>query len=258
MTEFPLVDFHCHLDLFPDPAAAFAHCQEAKVLTVAVTTTPRAWAQNRTWARNNTYVVPAVGLHPELVAAHDREAPLLLGLIKEARIVGEIGLDGSARYRSSFALQRKVFADALAATADMSEGILSIHSRGAVPNVLELLRGTRSIGRIKPVLHWFSGTLGQLRAAIDCGCWFSVNGAMLKNPGGRQLVASIPIDRLLTESDAPFRDIGSMTARDLDLQKTIRELAAVREVDVRTLGQTVRTNAMTILNLSTTSTMWLE
>ena len=46
-------DFHCHLDLFPDPPAAMASCEKHRIMTLAVTTTPRAWAQNKRWAGGN-------------------------------------------------------------------------------------------------------------------------------------------------------------------------------------------------------------
>lgn len=41
-----LVDFHCHLDLYPDHQAAVQASEDAGVFTLAVTTTPRAWPRN--------------------------------------------------------------------------------------------------------------------------------------------------------------------------------------------------------------------
>ena len=41
-----LVDFHCHLDLYPDHQAAVEEAEDAGVFTLAVTTTPRAWPRN--------------------------------------------------------------------------------------------------------------------------------------------------------------------------------------------------------------------
>ena len=37
------VDFHCHLDLYPDHEAAIARAEAASVYTLTVTTTPKAW-----------------------------------------------------------------------------------------------------------------------------------------------------------------------------------------------------------------------
>ena len=50
-----LVDFHCHLDLYPDHAAAVAECERAGVFTLAVTTTPKAWPRNNELAASTNY-----------------------------------------------------------------------------------------------------------------------------------------------------------------------------------------------------------
>ena len=57
-----LVDFHCHLDLYRDHAAAVAECDRLKVFTLAVTTTPRAWPRNHELAAATKYVRAALGL----------------------------------------------------------------------------------------------------------------------------------------------------------------------------------------------------
>ena len=48
----------------------------------------------------------------------------------------------------------------------------------------------------------------ELSRAVDMGCWFSVGPAMLHGEKGRQLVLKMPRDRVLTESDGPFAQIG--------------------------------------------------
>src|SRR5579863_615495 len=63
-----LVDFHCHLDLYPDHAAAVAECERAGVFTLTVTTTPKAWPRNHQLATATRHVRAALGLHPQLAA----------------------------------------------------------------------------------------------------------------------------------------------------------------------------------------------
>src|SRR3546814_6633089 len=48
-----LVDFHCHLDLYPDHAVAVRDAEAAGVFTLAVTTTPRAWPRNHELAQRS-------------------------------------------------------------------------------------------------------------------------------------------------------------------------------------------------------------
>lgn len=215
-----MVDLHCHLDLFPDPAAAFAHCKSAKLTTVTVTTTPRAWPQNVKWASDNPYVHPALGLHPELVA-----------VMKGVRIIGEVGLDGSARYRTSFQSQLGVFKTIVAASAAEPGRILSIHSRAAVKDILDIL--LPHAGALRPILHWFSGSAAQVRAALALGCYFSVNGSMSSTETGQGVIQAIPLDRLLLESDAPFRkEAATMEGRLKDLEHTCAAIARLKHVSV--------------------------
>jgi TatD DNase family protein len=70
------VDFHCHLDLYPDHAAAIAQAEAAGVYTLTVTTTPKAWPRNRELTEGTRYVRAALGLHPQLVAERAGELPL--------------------------------------------------------------------------------------------------------------------------------------------------------------------------------------
>ena len=67
-------DFHCHVDLFDNPVALIADCDHNRIATLAVTTTPKAWKQNRTWTERSSFVFPAIGLHPEL-AGQRHELP---------------------------------------------------------------------------------------------------------------------------------------------------------------------------------------
>lgn len=245
----PLVDFHCHLDLFPDPAAAFEDCRRHKILTLSVTTTPRAWSQNKAWGAGNPFVLPAPGLHPELVHSHGRELDELLTLVTSEPVVGEVGLDGSRRYRASYTNQREIFERVVAAATRRHGCVLSIHSRAAAADVLEIL--APHMNALRPVLHWFSGTTTQLRAGVGMGCFFSVNGSMIVSESGRKLVAAIPRERLLLETDAPFR-AGTATGggRVRDLETTLDSVAALHGLSASDLRNRIYVNACALLNFT--------
>jgi TatD DNase family protein len=88
-----LVDFHCHLDLFPDPVSAVSDAEEAGVYTLTVTTTPKAWPRNHDLTRKTRFIMAALGLHPQLVAERAAEIALWEEYLPQARYVGEVGLD---------------------------------------------------------------------------------------------------------------------------------------------------------------------
>ena len=55
-----------------------------------------------------------------------------------------------------------------------------------------------------PIFHWYTGPLGLIPQIIELGGYFSVNEAMTLSENGRRIISKIPLNRLLTESDAPY------------------------------------------------------
>ncbi|MEX2123886.1 MAG: Qat anti-phage system TatD family nuclease QatD [Woeseia sp.] len=195
-----MIDFHCHLDLYPEPDEIALRCEREGIYVLSVTTTPSAWRGTRSLERGR--IRTALGLHPQI--AHERLAELAQfdELLPSARYVGEIGLDGAPEFRGSWKEQVQVFDHILASCTNAGGRILSIHSRRAAGPVLDRLSSNPGAG--KPILHWFTGTFAELNRAIEMGCWFSVGPAMLNSKKGRMLVSKMPRDRILTESDGPF------------------------------------------------------
>ena len=66
---------------------------------------------------------------------------------------------------------------------------------------MEILENLSSCGVI---LHWYSGSMELMDEALKRGYYFSINHQMLQSANGRKIVDSIPIERILMESDAPF------------------------------------------------------
>lgn len=219
------MDFHCHLDLYPDHSALIAECDREKVATLTVTTTPKAWQRNKDLAENSQQVRVALGLHPQLVAERSGEVVLFEQLLHQARYVGEIGLDAGPRFYSSFATQERVFARILAACAEQGGKVLTIHSVRSVEKVLTHLEQRLPPDRGRAILHWFTGTAAEAKRAAELGCYFSVNAEMLRTERHQRLVRALPIDRLLTETDGPFVAYGERPARPRDVQHTLASLA---------------------------------
>jgi TatD DNase family protein len=240
-------DFHCHVDLYRDPETLITSCEGNQIVTFAVTTTPKAWPQNRSWTADSLYVHPAVGLHPELVGERYAEISLLEEYIKESRLVGEVGLDGSPQHRRSWAMQMEVLVRALTGAQRLGGRVVSIHSRRAAKEVIRCLEEQTTSDRVLPILHWFSGSIAEARKGADLGCYFSINHRSLDHPTGMALVRSLPEDRLLTETDAPFSAIGDRQAEPSDVIATVDRVAAVRGVGVPEMTRLIMINAQRVL-----------
>lgn len=234
-----MIDFHCHLDLFTDPEAVLEGIDSRGTYVLAVTTTPKAWRGTSKLVGKRPRVRIALGLHPELVAERHHEVALLCGLLGETRYVGEIGIDGSPPHRGSIDLQKSVFDRILAECAAAGGRIMSIHSRGAAAAVLDGLQ--RQPAGV-PILHWFSGTMSELARAENLGCWFSVGPAMLRSRKGRELAALMPIDRMLTETDAPFGRNGDAPLMPWQAYDCLDELAHLKGLTIDALRRQLIAN----------------
>ena len=160
-----MIDFHSHLDLYPNPISVAKEASKKNSFTLAVTTSPRAWVATNRVLGSLPNIKVALGLHPEIVEKKKSERELLFELVAEADFIGETGLDGSPRHRSSFSLQHAIL-DSLLKECSLHGGrIISLHSRKAVNHVLDLLDTHPDAGT--PVLHWFSGSKAELSRAID-------------------------------------------------------------------------------------------
>lgn len=246
-TSARLVDFHCHLDLYKDHEALIAECDREGVVTLTVTTTPKAWKRNRELASASQHVRVALGLHPQLVADRESELPLFEHHLSETRYVGEIGLDAGPRFYRSFPAQERVFDRILHACAEQGGKVLTVHSVRAVGKVLTHIERSLPPDRGRVVLHWFTGTVPEARRAADLGCFFSINREMLASAQHRRLTQALPLDRLLTETDGPFVEEGGRPIRPRDVARTVAELASIRGVTPDVMARTTLSNLRTLL-----------
>ena len=239
-----MIDFHCHLDLYPDPELAAEDAHQAGIYVLSVTTTPLAWRRTSALAKGRPRIRTALGIHPEV--AHERVGELALfeALAPETRYFGEIGLDGSPDYREFAEPQLRVFEFALSTASKLGGRIMTIHSRRAADRVVECLRKYPDAG--VPILHWFSGTSGQLKHAIEFGCWFSVGPAMLRSNSGRALAARLPRHQVLTETDGPFAMDRSRPLQPADSWRAVEELATLWQLSVAEVAQQLKDNLATL------------
>lgn len=242
-----LVDLHCHLDLYPDHAAAIRECERDGICALTVTTTPKAWPRNRDLTSSSRHVHAALGLHPQLVAERSAEIGLWEEYLSEARYVGEVGLDGGPAFYRSLELQRQIFERVLRACARKGGKFITVHSVRSVKAVLDMIEKhlPRKSGGV--VLHWFTGSKSEASRAVDLGCYFSVNSEMLRKGQHRDLVASLPSDRILTETDGPFTRTSEGPTRPSDVRAAIEAIAASRGADPQTVAVAVRANLINFL-----------
>ena len=235
-----LLDTHCHLDAYDDPRRILASAAEAAVDVIAVTDNPDAYRRLRTRLGPAPGVTVALGLHPgSRAAASPGQLGRFFRMLPDARWVGEVGLDfppgiGTAEKRR----QRAAF-DALLGHDQIQSKLLTVHSRGAARETVAALAGTTC----RAVLHWYSGPAAIADEALAAGLWFSVNPAMVRSARGRQLIAMIPPERILCETDGPYCRNGGRPAEPADVLVVTDALAATWTTDLEGARQTLTDNA---------------
>ncbi len=206
-----LIDSHCHLD-FPDfdadRDAVVARAREAGLCRmITISTRVDRYEEVRALAEAYDDVYFTVGTHPH--QAHlDPEASVehLVALAAHPRCVGigEAGLD----YHYDKAprdVAARVFRTHIAA-ARVSGLPLVIHARDADDDVAAILLDEAEQGAFKALLHCFTAGPALAATALRMGLSISFSGVLTfrNSQGLRETAASVPLDRLLVETDAPF------------------------------------------------------
>jgi TatD DNase family protein len=118
--------------------------------------------------------------------------------------VGECGLDYNRNFSPQDA-QRKCFEDQLELAARIGKPVF-LHERDAFGDFFSILKKYRS-GLSGAVVHCFTGGLQELEAYLSIDCYIGITGWICDERRGRNLVSlltTIPADRLLLETDAPY------------------------------------------------------
>lgn len=237
---------HCHIDLYPNPYDVVKQCAERRLYVLSVTTVPSAFEGTLALAPTDGRIRTALGLHPELVVARERELPLFEQLLPRTRYVGEIGLDGSRDHRATLDHQAAILADILRMCTRAGGRIISLHSRGAAGLLLDRLAAESAAGTF--VLHWFLGSARQIERASEMGCWFSVGPSMLTSASGTAAVAKMPIDRILPESDGPFGVLKERAAYPWDAWSVVPSLAKLWNKHEQEIENQLMVNFKTLIS----------
>jgi TatD DNase family protein len=202
-----LYDSHCHLDapeFDPDRPAVVARARAAGVRRQLVPAVSRAgWEKLRDLCDDDDGLRPAYGLHPMFLDQHRPEHldDLARWLADERpAAVGECGLDHFVEGLDPEA-QRLYFVRQLELAREFDLPVV-LHARRAVDEVIAALR---RVGRLRGVVHSWSGSDEQARQLFGMGFHLGIGGPVTFERAQRlrRTVATMPIEWLLLETDAP-------------------------------------------------------
>jgi TatD DNase family protein len=264
-----LVDSHCHLD-FPSLAAeqaeVVARARKAGVWPLlTISTRLQAADAIKAIADQHDGVYCSVGVHPDHVAEADEDISVanLLAAADHPKVVGlgESGLDyyydaaeRGLTTEAYHARQRKSFEIHLQAAIAADLPII-VHSRQAEADTAQWLRdaGAGSEPRLRGVMHCFSSGPELAEAALAMGFYISFSGIITfkKSEALRTIAATVPLDRLLIETDAPFLAPEPFRGKNNEpayLVHTATKLAEIKGVSLQELAARTNENFHRLFN----------
>jgi TatD DNase family protein len=253
-----IIDTHAHLDMAPfdeDRTGVIARARDTGVSTIINVGINLESSQKAVvMADNHSEVLAAVGFHPQEAPRMKKEdVTNLAKLANHPRVVaiGEIGLDF---YRSSS--PQKTQLQVLQWQLELAESLdlpVIIHCRQAEKEMLTLLQNwtsshKRPNSQSRGLIHCFSGDTETAQRYLDMGFLISF-GAYIGYPSSfhlRNVIKSIPQDKLVVETDSPFLPPQSHRGKRNEpsyLPLTVEALAEIREISSETAAKETTQNA---------------
>lgn len=252
-----LIDTHAHLnfaDFKQDIDEVLKRSKEAGIERIVnVASSFQGCEASLALAERYEMVYASIGIHPHDVKEINEENFLQLkGWLGAKKVVaiGEVGLD-FYRNLSPQGTQKEYFSKFI--DLSVSSGLpLIIHSRQADSETLEMLRNTPA--KLTGVVHCFSGSKEFLEGCLDLGMYisFTCNITYKKADNLRELVAKVPEERLLLETDCPFLPPEGLRGKRNEPVNVIvlaELLAKIRNSSVESIAASTTANAKRLFKL---------
>ncbi len=263
-------DMHCHLDFAPNALEAARELDALGAGAFAVSVeqgTNSGYNPSSSFSQLEQKPVPCstpcstsmvrwgVGLHPWWVAdgrAGEGQLDAVLATISSSTYIGEVGLDFGRKHDGGSvgrARQVHAFKHIAQACAEVGGRVLSLHAAASAPEVFEILKDSGAIDNCRCIFHWYSGDGETFHAAVQAGCYFSVNHFMLETKRGREYTRQIPTAQLILETDMPPEGQDyHVAAMQNQLAATCATVAQLRGVDSAALAETIAETSHALLS----------
>jgi TatD DNase family protein len=243
-----LADSHVHLHAYGDPeiAAMLNRAAAAGVGTVvAVSVDLESAVRTVGLAHPRVRIVPAVGLHPARLAGPVDDAlwAEVVEVARDGRVgaIGECGVDSEGVADAATQLASLAHHAALAAAGDLP---LLLHLRGPDDLIERALAIVADEGA-RGLVHYFVGGAGLAERYLDAGLSISVGKPVTRVAALRAVVAGIPLERLLLETDT--YPIEGRTTEPRDVRAVAAAVAELNGMSVDEVARATSSNLERLL-----------
>lgn len=253
-----LIDSHAHLDMNDfekDRGDVLARAVKGGIVhIISIGIDQKSSTNSLRLARKYEYVSASVGVHPHNAdSCNQSDLDKLAKMASAPEVVawGEIGLDFFRRYSSPEA-QSHVFKRQLGIAEDLNLPVI-IHDREAHKEVYAIIKKMGK-GERKGVIHCFSGDMDLAEAFIKLGYFISIPGTVTYKKAShiKDVASSIPLDRILVETDSPFlAPVPKRGKRNepFNVTFTAKEIARLRNIPFEEVALQTSQNARTLFGL---------
>ncbi|MDE2015427.1 MAG: TatD family hydrolase [Patescibacteria group bacterium] len=130
---------------------------------------------------------------------------------------------------------------------------LMIHCRAAFPDLIQILKSKPEILNSPPgIIHFFSGTIDEAKKLLDMGFYFTFGGVITFARDYDYVIKMIPIDRILSETDAPYVSPVPYRGKRNEpayVVEVVRKLADLKGVSIEETSETIFRNAQNVFGL---------
>ncbi len=252
-----LVDSHCHLNYpeFADLPAVIARADAAGVkLMQTISTKLSEFSMVKDIANVSDRVFCSIGIHPHEAEHHTHVTAE--DLIREANhpkaiAIGETGLDYYYEH-SPRELQKTLFKEHIKAGRALGLPVI-VHSRDADEDTVAILQEAYREAPFKFLIHCFSSSKYLSDKSIEIGGYISISGIITfkKSQELRDIVAEIPLEKLLVETDAPYlapEPHRGKKAEPAHTRLTAERVAQVKGVALEEVARVTTQNFLTLFD----------
>ncbi len=252
------IDIHSHLN-FPDydsdREAIIQELKDNNVWTITIGTEFKTSQEAVDLALKYDHLYAAIGLHP---AHKEEDGRPVVGfeeshyakLLEQKKVVaiGECGLDYKIPPDQTEKNRQKVEFEKQIECAVKYNLPLMIHCRDAYPDVLEILKSKqKKYGEnVRGNFHFFTSPVDIARQCLDIGFTVSFTGPITFVPAYHEIVEYVPLEKMMTETDAPFAAPQPHRGRrnsPVYVKEIVKQIAEIKGLPLDTVRKQVVKNA---------------
>ena len=261
MSSMQLIDTHVHLTdpKLPMPVDEAVRRAGAAGVTQLVCPSVDLLSSQQAVALAGQFlgkIFAAVGVHPQSAGALFSEFEVLAtepGVVA----IGEVGLDYYRMTREQVGEPQRAMFLRFLDLANRVKLPVIVHGRNAYDDILAV---TKDFPDLNIVLHSFEADLSVAKQALDRGWLISLTALITYPAYGwlREVVAALPLDRLMVETDAPYlppATIGDterprgLTNEPANVVMVAERLAIIKQVSLEEVAEATTQTARQFFNL---------